>query len=91
MADHTGLGQKWPGIRQANFTLSDASLIAYVAPTAICSLVFLSLKALPSASVQLKALSSALSLCGDEGTRTPGLRRAKAALSRLSYIPCIVM
>jgi hypothetical protein len=24
---------------------------------------------------------------GDEGTRTPGLRLAKAALSQLSYIP----
>ena len=24
---------------------------------------------------------------GDEGSRTPGLRRAKAALSQLSYIP----
>ena len=28
-----------------------------------------------------------LSLSGDEGTRTPGLRLAKAALSQLSYIP----
>ena len=28
-----------------------------------------------------------LGLCGDEGTRTPDLRRAKAALSQLSYIP----
>ena len=26
-------------------------------------------------------------LSGDEGIRTPGLRRAKAALSHLSYIP----
>jgi hypothetical protein len=26
-------------------------------------------------------------LCGDEGIRTPDLRRAKAALSQLSYIP----
>jgi hypothetical protein len=25
--------------------------------------------------------------CGDEGIRTPDLRRAKAALSQLSYIP----
>jgi hypothetical protein len=28
-----------------------------------------------------------LSRSGDEGTRTPGLRLAKAALSQLSYIP----
>jgi len=28
-----------------------------------------------------------LRLCGDEGIRTPDLRRAKAALSQLSYIP----
>ena len=27
---------------------------------------------------------------GDEGIRTPGLRRAKAALSHLSYIPNIM-
>ena len=26
-------------------------------------------------------------LCGDEGTRTPDIRLAKAALSQLSYIP----
>ena len=26
---------------------------------------------------------------GDEGTRTPDLRRAKAALSQLSYIPAL--
>jgi hypothetical protein len=32
------------------------------------------------------ALPSTLS-CGDEEIRTPGLRRAKAALSQLSYIP----
>ena len=25
--------------------------------------------------------------CGDEGTRTPGLLRAREALSQLSYIP----
>ncbi len=25
--------------------------------------------------------------CGDEGTRTPGLLRAREALSHLSYIP----
>ena len=30
-----------------------------------------------------------LSLSGDEGTRTPGLRLAKAALSQLSYIPIL--
>ena len=30
-----------------------------------------------------------LSPCGDEGIRTPGLRRAKAALSQLSYIPVL--
>ncbi len=28
---------------------------------------------------------------GDEGTRTPDLRRAKAALSQLSYIPITTM
>ena len=28
-------------------------------------------------------------LSGDEGIRTPGLRRARAALSHLSYIPGI--
>ena len=27
--------------------------------------------------------------CGDEGIRTPDLRRAKAALSQLSYIPAV--
>ena len=32
-----------------------------------------------------------LSPGGDEGTRTPGLRRAKAALSHLSYIPKIYL
>jgi hypothetical protein len=30
---------------------------------------------------------SSLTLSGDEGIRTPDLRRAKAALSQLSYIP----
>ena len=29
-------------------------------------------------------------LSGDEGIRTPGLRRAKAALSQLSYIPSCI-
>ena len=28
-------------------------------------------------------------ICGDEGTRTPGLLRAKEALSQLSYIPSL--
>ena len=32
-------------------------------------------------------LCLALSPCGDEGTRTPGLLRAREALSHLSYIP----
>ncbi len=37
-------------------------------------------------SIQSKKLNP-LSLSGDEGIRTPGLRLAKAALSQLSYIP----
>ena len=38
---------------------------------------------------QIFVLSALLddSPSGDEGTRTPGLRLAKAALSQLSYIP----
>jgi hypothetical protein len=28
-------------------------------------------------------------LCGDDGTRTPDIRLAKAALSQLSYIPSL--
>jgi hypothetical protein len=43
-------------------------------------------------SVRLQIISAFLRLSGDEGTRTPGLRLAKAALSQLSYIPrvCLV-
>ena len=36
---------------------------------------------------QLLALPPGQSSSGDEGIRTPDLRRAKAALSQLSYIP----
>ena len=36
---------------------------------------------------RIQPLRSAHLLSGDEGIRTPGLRRAKAALSQLSYIP----
>ena len=32
-------------------------------------------------------LKAGCNRCGDEEARTPGLRRAKAALSQLSYIP----
>ena len=32
-----------------------------------------------------------LFLSGDEGIRTPDLRRAKAALSQLSYIPGLLV
>ena len=35
----------------------------------------------------LSKFSPKFSLSGDEGIRTPDLRRAKAALSQLSYIP----
>ncbi len=42
-------------------------------------------------SIQTRSTYSLLFLspCGDEGIRTPGLRRAKAALSQLSYIPVL--
>ena len=38
-------------------------------------------------SIFLTLLLHFVKLSGDEGIRTPDLRRAKAALSQLSYIP----
>lgn len=37
--------------------------------------------------IRLSSFTLSHSSCGDEGTRTPDLRLAKALLSRLSYIP----
>lgn len=43
-----------------------------------------------SAVVRFSLLTSSATIAGgDEGIRTPGLRRAKAALSQLSYIPSL--
>jgi hypothetical protein len=42
------------------------------------------------AQVLLDPLTDRCDLCGDEGTRTPGLCLAKAPLSQLSYVPASV-
>ena len=41
-------------------------------------------------SYHRQSLVAPLTTCGDEGTRTPGLLRAREALSQLSYIPLSV-
>jgi hypothetical protein len=53
-------------------------------PCALCSLIYV--------FCVIRVLCSvfkvrALRCCGDEGTRTPGLLRAREALSHLSYVP----
>ena len=54
-------------------------------PLEMPSLLFVILSS-PSKSILFRTYSL---LSGDEGIRTPGLRRARAALSHLSYIPGI--
>jgi hypothetical protein len=53
-------------------------------PCALCSLIYVFCVIRVLCSVfKVRALRR----CGDEGTRTPGLLRAREALSHLSYVP----
>jgi hypothetical protein len=65
---------KWPGRGQAKNIALSLSLRLSLCPRTLHPFY-------------LSSTCSHSSLCGDEGTRTPGLRLAKAALSQLSYIP----
>ena len=72
------MATKRPGRGQAKtWTSRFPAYVSYVLTVAIVSIVF------PS-----NLYRSNPTLCGDEGTRTPDFRLAKAALSQLSYIPC---
>jgi hypothetical protein len=57
-----------------------------VDPKAICFFVLMCRLSIVAEYVSKKIIAFVW-LSGDEGIRTPGLRRAKAALSQLSYIP----
>ena len=62
-----------PAFRRAALPAFMPSIIYRVVTTVINSSIF----------------SNKCAACGDEGIRTPDLRRARAALSQLSYIPVV--
>jgi hypothetical protein len=62
-----------PAFRRAVLPAFMPSIIYRVVTTVINSSIF----------------SNKCAACGDEGIRTPDLRRARAALSQLSYIPVV--